>query len=134
MHHRIAHTHVHAHGVNTGRKLKAKFHYASWFGAGSELVRSWFDTDSVMEFGFNETKRRNLAMCIQRRTRTTIYYETSSTLCARPFQPMMCLVSITTATTTAAITARPQLLPLPPLPRLRHDSGLLFGVNQPNLR
>ena len=44
--------------------LKAKFHYASWFGAGSEpvrswcgagskLVRSWFDPDSVMEFGFN---------------------------------------------------------------------------------
>jgi len=22
--------------------LKAKFHYASWFGACSELVRSWF--------------------------------------------------------------------------------------------
>jgi len=27
--------------------LKAKFHYASWFGASSELA-------SVMEFGFNE--------------------------------------------------------------------------------
>jgi len=32
--------------------VKAKFHYASWFelapnrfGAGSELVRSWFDPD-----------------------------------------------------------------------------------------
>jgi len=23
--------------------VKAKFHYASWFGAGSELVRSWFN-------------------------------------------------------------------------------------------
>jgi len=33
--------------------LKAKFHYASWLGAGSELVRSWFEPDSVMEFGFN---------------------------------------------------------------------------------
>jgi len=33
--------------------VKAKFHYASWFGAGSELVRSWFEPDSVMEFGFN---------------------------------------------------------------------------------
>jgi len=34
--------------------LQAKFHYASWFGAGSEseLVRSWFAPDSVMEFGF----------------------------------------------------------------------------------
>jgi len=27
--------------------IKAKFHYASWFGAGSELA-------SVMEFGFNQ--------------------------------------------------------------------------------
>jgi len=29
---------------------KAKFHYASWFRAGSELVWSWFEPDSVMEF------------------------------------------------------------------------------------
>ena len=28
--------------------VKAKFHYASWFGASSELA-------SVMEFGFNTT-------------------------------------------------------------------------------
>jgi len=27
-------------------QLKAKFHYASWFGAGSELVRSWFEAGS----------------------------------------------------------------------------------------
>jgi len=33
-------------------QIKAKFHYASWFGAGSKLVRSWFEPDSVMEFGF----------------------------------------------------------------------------------
>jgi len=38
--------------------VKAKFHYASVFGAGSELVRSWLRTCSepargVMEFGFN---------------------------------------------------------------------------------
>jgi len=42
--------------------FKAKFHYASWFEAGSKLVRSWFEAgsklvrsfepDSVMEFGF----------------------------------------------------------------------------------
>jgi len=32
--------------------LKAKFHYASWFGAGSKLVQRWFKPDSVMEFGF----------------------------------------------------------------------------------
>jgi len=36
--------------------LKAKFHYASWFGAGSEPVRSLFGASSelasVMEFGF----------------------------------------------------------------------------------
>ena len=34
------------------RGITAKFHYASWFGAGSQLVRSWFETgcrpDSVM--------------------------------------------------------------------------------------
>ena len=39
--------------------LKAKFHYASCFGAGSKLVRSrsatGFEPDSVMEFGFNIT-------------------------------------------------------------------------------
>jgi len=29
--------------------VKAKFHYAI---VGSELVRSWFDPDSVMKFGF----------------------------------------------------------------------------------
>jgi len=23
--------------------VKAKFHYASWLGAGSELVRNWFE-------------------------------------------------------------------------------------------
>ena len=28
--------------------LKAKFHYASWFEAGSTLVRSWFEPDSVI--------------------------------------------------------------------------------------
>ena len=40
--------------MNTASQLllKAKFHYTSWFGAGSELVRSWFEPDSVMEFGF----------------------------------------------------------------------------------
>ena len=32
--------------------VKAKFHYAIWFEACSELVRSWFEPDSVMEFGF----------------------------------------------------------------------------------
>ena len=33
--------------------FKAKFHYASWFGAGSKLVRSLFEPDTVMEFGFD---------------------------------------------------------------------------------
>jgi len=38
--------------------LKAKFHYASWFEAGSELVsasnqlRTSFEAGSVIEFGF----------------------------------------------------------------------------------
>ena len=36
--------------------LKAKFHYASWFGASSELAPNMFGTSSepasVMEFGF----------------------------------------------------------------------------------
>jgi len=40
------------------RLLKAKFHYASWFGAGSELVRSWFESDSVMEFGFEPARNQ----------------------------------------------------------------------------
>jgi len=45
--------------------LKAKFHYASWFGAGpkpnaitlsgSNQLRTSSDPASVMEFGFNET-------------------------------------------------------------------------------
>jgi len=35
--------------------LKAKFHYASWLGASSELARSWFEPDNVMEFGFKAT-------------------------------------------------------------------------------
>jgi len=32
-------------GVCEVRKsnFKAKFHYASWFGAGSKLVRNWFE-------------------------------------------------------------------------------------------
>jgi len=30
-------------------KLKAKFHYASWFEAGSKLVRSWFE----LQFGLS---------------------------------------------------------------------------------
>ena len=39
-----------------GLKLvRAKFHYTSWFGAGSEPVRSRFgagsELDSIMEFG-----------------------------------------------------------------------------------
>ena len=32
-------------------QLKAKFHYASWFGAGSELVRSWFE----LKFGLSSS-------------------------------------------------------------------------------
>jgi len=36
--------------------VKAKFHYPSWFEAGSKLVRSrsptGFEPASVMEFGF----------------------------------------------------------------------------------
>jgi len=30
---------------------KAKFHYASWFGAGSEPVRSWFE----LKFGLSSS-------------------------------------------------------------------------------
>jgi len=32
-------------------RFAAKFHYAIWFEAGSKLARSWFEPDSVMEFG-----------------------------------------------------------------------------------
>ena len=31
--------------------VKAKFHYAIWFDAGSKLVADRFESDSVMEFG-----------------------------------------------------------------------------------
>jgi len=31
--------------------IKAKFHYASWFGAGSKLVRSWFE----LKFGLSSS-------------------------------------------------------------------------------
>ena len=41
-------------------KIKANFHYASWFGAGSEPVRSFFGASSepasVMEFGTNQLR------------------------------------------------------------------------------
>jgi len=40
------------------RSVKAKFHYASWFGAGSKLVRSWFESGSVMEFGFEPASKQ----------------------------------------------------------------------------
>jgi len=40
--------------------VKVKFHYTSWFGAGSEPVRSLFGASSelasVMEFGFYAAK------------------------------------------------------------------------------
>jgi len=32
--------------------IKAKFHYASWFEAGSNWSPTGFEPDSVMEFGF----------------------------------------------------------------------------------
>ena len=32
--------------------VKAKFHHASWFEAGSKLVADRFEPDRVMEFGF----------------------------------------------------------------------------------
>jgi len=55
--------------------LKAKFHYASWLEAGRRQVRSWsptsfepvcdqlrtsFEPDSVMEFGFKSANERIL--------------------------------------------------------------------------
>jgi len=33
------------------RGIKAKFNYASWLGAGSELVRSWFE----LKFGLSSS-------------------------------------------------------------------------------
>ena len=33
-------------GIVAIGKLKAKFHYAGWFEAGSELVRGWSQTGS----------------------------------------------------------------------------------------
>jgi len=40
--------------------VKAKFHYASWFGDGSEPA-------SVMEFGFNQPFLRNNLFALSRR-------------------------------------------------------------------
>jgi len=46
--------------------LKAKFHYAIWFKAGSKLIRSWFEPDSVMKFDFepapNQLAKWNLTL------------------------------------------------------------------------
>jgi len=33
--------------------IKAKFHYASLFGAGSELVRSWFEAGSSWNLAYH---------------------------------------------------------------------------------
>jgi len=42
--------------------LKAKFHYASWFEVGSELVRSWFGAGSeLVRSWFEAGSRWNLA-------------------------------------------------------------------------
>ena len=37
-------------------RFAAKFHYAIWFEAGSELVRRWFEPDSVMELASNKLR------------------------------------------------------------------------------
>ena len=45
-HTRSIHRAMHVRYVYAARQkplIKAKFHYASWFGSGSELVRSWFE-------------------------------------------------------------------------------------------
>jgi len=34
--------------------VKAKFHYASWFEAGSKPVRSWFEDGSKLEPASNK--------------------------------------------------------------------------------
>jgi len=34
-----------------GRRVKDKLHYASWFGTGSKLVRSWFE----LKFGLSSS-------------------------------------------------------------------------------
>ena len=46
--------------------LKAKFHYASWFGASSELAPNMFGASSelasALEFGFKQQHYRRLAV------------------------------------------------------------------------
>jgi len=39
--------------LRTSEVVKAKFHYASWFEAGLELVRSWSQTYSKLKFGLS---------------------------------------------------------------------------------
>jgi len=48
------------------RRIKAKFHYASWFKAGSNQLRTSFESPSVVEFGFK--RQRN----IQQTPRTVV--------------------------------------------------------------
>ena len=55
------------HARQHARWIKAKFHYASWFEAASKLVadqlRTSFESDSVMEFGFYDT-RQDIKQCL----------------------------------------------------------------------
>jgi len=50
--------------------VKARFHYASWFEAGSKLVgdqlRTSFEPANVMEFGFNEMYLRSVCQVCSR--------------------------------------------------------------------
>jgi len=54
------------HWSRSGSCVKAKFHYASWFEAGSKLVadqlRTSFEPASVMEFDFNGAVTLRLAL------------------------------------------------------------------------
>jgi len=60
-----------AENFNRLSSLKAKFHYASWFGAGSmpnsitlsgsNQLRTSFEPSSVMEFGFNKTNSNKVS-------------------------------------------------------------------------
>jgi len=92
-------------------KVKAKFHYTSWFGAGSEVVRSWnlayhlawfragsklvrgwFNPDSIMEFGFNLTQSHTTEAhrwfsCIPVSPMYTPIYQTPISICTAPVLP-----------------------------------------------
>ena len=78
--------------------LKAKFHYASWFGAGSEPVRSQLRTSceqaSVMEFGFYSLQLDLLGPTLRQRRYALYSLRGLSPLAAAVFSTVQSISSL----------------------------------------